>query len=428
MGTWHKVCCCLAATVALNASAATLTVDKVQQRYPWNGLVDIDYTITNPDNVAFGPDDNLEVLMIDKSVTPVVTNRAFSFLQTPLPFTVGNHRITWDAHADGVTNHTDMASVVMMVVHYAPVYMVIDVSGGPNTNVYPVTFCNGEPQGGFTADEYKGDKIVLRRIHQGSYMAGSPYGEFNHNDIREKQHSVGVLKPFYIGIFEVTQRQYENIMGDNPSENTGEYRPVEMVSYDMIRGAAKTSSHQYDWPWTNGVDASSFMGKLRSKCKAKDSNGDYTVDVTGFDLPTEFQWEYACRAGTTGAFNTTNEYANTSAGQQAALNLLGRYKGNGGTENKHAVVGSYRPNLWGLYDMHGNVWEWCLDWFVEDPTTELDPRQYLDPVGAATGEKRAIRGGGWDYAVADCRSARRDRSGSNSTFGFFGFRLSITLP
>ena len=418
-----------------NADDVELTIDRTQQRYPWNGLVDIDYTITRDPASVPSVDDNLEVMMIDKSVSPAVTNRAIRFLQAPLPMTAGKHRITWDANADGVTNYVERASFVMKIAHYAPAYMVIDVSGGPDAETYPVDFFNGEPLGGFNVPEYKGDKIVLRRIRPGSYMAGSPSDEYGRSATYEAQHCVAISKPFYIGLFEVTQQQYLNVMGGtNPSKyqgDTWQYRPVEVVSYNTIRGTANTTTHQYDWPWTNEVSAASFMGMLRTKCKSKGDAGTHTESVTGFDLPTEFQWEYACRAGTTGAFNTTNDFANTSAGQQSAMALLGRYSGNKtdkhGNSDAHTIVGSYDPNQWGLYDMHGNVNEWCLDWYKTDVQTL---GQIVDPAGVDSGTKRVHRGGGFDSSEARfCRSAGRNNSfGPASGYNSIGFRLSRTLP
>ena len=413
----------LAATTAVigavEADGVTLESVQARQRYPWNGLVDIDYTITYDDGVTLDVDDNLEVLLVDHDVDPAVTNRAITFLQAPLPMTAGSHRITWDANADKVTNRIDKAEFVIQLKHYSEAYMVIDVSGGSATNCYPVDFLNGAPQNGFTTDEYKGDKIVLRRIHPGSYIAGSPTAEANRTATaaREKQHRVALSQPFYIGIYEVTQKQYENVTGAKPSTYKGDYRPVEMVSYNTIRGG--------NWPTTAAPGANTFMGMLIQKCKAKDSDGNYTEPVEGFDLPTEFQWEYACRAGTTGAFNTTNAYDNTKSDEQEAqLKLLGRYKSNGGESEYHTIVGSYLPNQWGLYDMHGNVWEWCRDWYQEDATSL---KQFTDPKGAASGSNRVWRGGGWSDAVGSCRSAYRSTAPSSAS-EFRGFRLSRTLP
>ena len=395
--------CAALALCAANAetAGASLTVNQVKQRYPWNGLVDIDYTIAYEGECPFGVDDNLEVTMIDKSATTAVTNRALTFLQAPLPMTAGQHRITWDANADGVVTRVDAAEFVIEIAHYPEAYMVIDVSGGPTTNVYPTTFVNRPPADGFTADEYKTSKIVLRRIHPGSYMAGSPSDEVNRSN-DEELHRVMLSQPFYIGIFPITQRQYLNVMGGtNPSvKNSDERYPVENVMYDTVRGKADKTTHQYDWPWTEEVSSASFMGVMRAKCKSWNvRTRQYDVLVDGFDLPTEAQWEYACRAGTTHAFNTTNEFENTEAGQKAAMAALGRY----GSDD-HAVVGSYEPNQWGLYDMHGNVWEWCRNWYEADVAGLC---QYVDPVGPKSSTWRSARGSGFGATVEKVRSARR---------------------
>ena len=421
MNTWRKVGCCLIAVAAVGvAHSATLKVDQVKQRYPWNGLVDIDYTITMEEGESFTVDDNLEVSMIDHAVTPAVTNRAIRFLQAPLPTTAGRHRVTWNANGDGVTNYTDNAEIVVKLVHYSAAYMVIDVSEGSGAKIFPVDFYNGAPSEGFQDDVYKGDKIVLRRIHSGSYVAGSPENEAGRNDtktnpkywLKEPQRPVALTRPFYIGIYEITQTQYEKVTGKTPSQKTGPYRPVENVT------------------WTDA--RSTFMGVLYEKCRSLDENGQYAVVVTGFDLPAEFQWEYACRAGTTKAFNGSDDFDNTSSEAQAnELAKLGRYLdnqalGEGGYAEFHTKVGSYKPNAWGLYDMHGNVWEWCRDYYAEDV---VSLGQDVDPEGPSSGGKnRVCRGGGQDCAVNACRSAFRLSYGSGDKYYGVGFRLSLTMP
>ena len=422
-----------AAVVTVEVHGVTLQLDQVKQRYPWNGLVDIDYTISFNPGETLGPDDNLEVLVIDKSAKLAVTNRAVRFLQAPLPLTAGKHRITWDAHFDGVKSRIADAEVHVVIARHPAAYMVIDVSPGSGSNaIYPVDFLNEEPEGGFNAEKYesiyKGDKIVLKRIHAGSFMAGSPEGgEVGRVVARETQHAVAFSKPFYIGIFEITQKQYNYVMGSNPStykENV--YRPVETVSYNTVRGG--------DWPGSKLPGSSTFMGLLLSRCRAKDKDGHYTEPVTGFDLPTEFQWEYACRAGTTGGFSTTNEYDNLDTNSQAAqMDKLSRYAGNqndgkGGGFKQHVIVGSYDPNPWGLYDMHGNVMEWVRDNMY---LNAADLKQYVDPPGSSVkyaNNARMKRGGSWSYAVTPCRAADRGSNKPDGAYDNGGFRLCREVP
>ena len=254
------------------------------------------------------------------------------------------------------------------------------------------------PPGGWT-EEYKTTKLVLRRIPAGSFTMGSPAGELG-RDGDEPQHAVTLTKDFYIGVFEVTQKQWERVMGNWPSYfNNATYRdsrPVEQVSYyDVRENPANSDDPAVYWPSNDLVNADSFMGKLRAK------TGE------AFDLPTEAQWERACRAGTTNALNSGMDL--TDIYQCPNMDVVGRYWYNGGSGNSangddslgSAKVGSYLPNAWGLYDMHGNVWEWCLDWY------ESAPAGALDPPGPASGSSRVLRGGSWYFIARYCRSANR---------------------
>jgi len=275
------------------------------------------------------------------------------------------------------------------------------------------------PAGGWT-DVYKTTKLAMRRIPAGMFTMGSPSGELGRWD-DETQHQVTLTKDFYIGVFEVTQRQWELVMGNKPSYfNNATYyqtRPVEQVSYYYIRENPANSAISPNWPASSQVHADSFMGKLRSK-----------TGIPTFDLPTESQWEYACRAGTTTALNSG--YNLTSTSSDPRMDAVGRYWYNGGsgyTQNGDtsvatAKVGSYLPNAWGLYDMHGNVWEWCLDWYGTYPGSAQDP------LGAASGSLRVARGGSWNYCARYCRSASRNCGNPGGRFGLWGFRLSRTLP
>ena len=196
-----------------------------------------------------------------------------------------------------------------------------------------------------------------------------------------------------MGVFEVTQKQWALVMGANPSRFSGNpQNPVECVSYDDIRG----SSSGARWPASSAVDASSFLGRLRAK--------------TGldFDLPTEAQWEYACRAGTV----TTYYWGD------AMDDVYAWYHDNSGSMTH--PVGTKKPNAWGLYDMSGNVWEWCRDW--------AGTLAYgTDPVGSASGSYRVMCGGSrYDYADY-CTSSDRNIVRPSVRDDVIGFRLVMAL-
>ena len=283
-------------------------------------------------------------------------------------------------------------------------YCVVDLSGGSNARQYPCRFTNEAPN--VSGDVCRTTELWLRRIPAGTFLMGSPEDELGRY-VRETQHRVTLTRDYYIGVFEVTQKQYELVTGSNPSKYQGNTRPVECVSYNDLRGSEKGSR----WPGDTEVDAGSFFGKLRAK--------------TGmmFDLPTEAQWEYACRAGTTSAFNS----GKSLTGEMECPNMakVGRYEcnqndGKGGY-GEHTRVGSYLPNAWGLYDMHGNVWEWCLDWFNSPYSTDA----VTDPSGPSSGSNRVLRGGCWSYGAQACRSASRSYIFPSYDYDYgIGFRVA----
>ena len=260
-------------------------------------------------------------------------------------------------------------------------YCVIDISGGAKAARYPLSYIDDIPAGGWTS-EHKTGKIVLKRIGAGELMM-------------QNEGKVTISKAFYIGVFEVTQRQYELVMGVRVGHfgiAPAALRPVELVSYEMIRGGAKGAG----WPGASDVDQDSFLGRLRARTGLK-----------GIDLPTEAQWEYACRAGT-----STPYYW----GEKMDPSFAASYENDKFTR----VVGSTKPNAWGLYDMCGNVWEWCRDWYGETLAYGTCP------VGPVAGTYRVLRGGAWRTDRFFCTSFKR-------TFEFpwnydvdIGFRIACT--
>jgi formylglycine-generating enzyme required for sulfatase activity len=246
-----------------------------------------------------------------------------------------------------------------------------------------------------------GMKLTL--IPAGKFLMGSPASETD-RDPEEVQHEVVISKPFYMGIHEVTQGQRLKVVGKNPSffsqtKGGSPDHPVEQVR------------------WSEAVD---FCRRLSNLAEERTAGRVYR-------LPTEAEWEYACRAGT----STTFHFGDGLASLQANFNGNSPY-GNGSKGpflQKTAKVGSYPPNAWGLYDMHGNVGEWCADWYdpeyyknnpKEDPT---GPPQGVLPTGFGKDFFRVVRGGCWLDEGRACRSAYRFRLQSTEPYRWVGFRV-----
>ena len=206
----------------------------------------------------------------------------------------------------------------------------------------------------------------------------------------EIQHNVTISKPFYLGKYPVTQKLYEAVMGNNPSDCKGKNNPVECISWN---------------------DAKSFCDKLNKKFALQLPKG------YRFDLPTEAQWEYACRAGTTTALNNGKDLT-SETGSFSNLDEVAWYDKN--SDSKTHPVGQKKPNAWGIYDMHGNVWEWCRDWYGDYPKGHV-----ADPVGPSTDSDRVSRGGSWCNSARFCRSANRYYTYPDRRNDFLGFRLVL---
>jgi uncharacterized protein (TIGR03067 family) len=222
-------------------------------------------------------------------------------------------------------------------------------------------------------------------LRPGTFVMGSNEKEEGRSQ-DEVPHKVTLTKGFFMGLHPVTQEQWQAIMGNNPSFFTGDKNlPVEQVSW---------------------LDCQEFLKKLQDK------------DKKPYRLPTEAEWEYACRAGTQTPFHTGESISSDQANYNADIVYA---KGKKGVMRAVTTpVGTFPPNAWGLFDMHGNVWEWCQDWY------DAYPKDVTDPQGPATGEARVVRGGARYSAPAYCRSAYRQVFLPNYRASYIGVRVCFT--
>lgn len=366
-------------------AAPAITGVTAQQRYPWNGKVDITYTVSGDIAATAQAQAAIPALKVTATDRDTGTSYTATWLSGDTGLADGTHTLVWDMDAQGLTMKSTNVVFSVSCETTPATYCVIDLSAGTDAASYPITYLAGPPDGGFNMDTYKTTKLVLKRIEAGTFIKGY--------DQTDESHRVTLTKPFFIGLFEVTQKQYQLVTGDNPSNFSGDKKPVEKVNYGFIRG----SSNGAQWPTSNAVDSSSFLGKLRAR-----------TGLT-FDLPTEAQWEYACRAGTT----TTYSYGNTANGNYMW------YESNSSVQTHE--VGTKSPNPWGLYDMHGNVWEWCLDWGGSDLSGGTDPK------GSSSGGSRIVRGGSWSNGANRCTSSFKAGSNPFSADSSSGFRLVRTI-
>ena len=245
--------------------------------------------------------------------------------------------------------------------------------------------------------------IEMVQINEGRFTMGSHIGE-KYRNTDESQHTVYVSS-FKIGKFQITQKEYMAVMEANPSNFIGEDLPVENVSwFDAIEFCNKLSKMQ-------GLKPYYSINKEEIKI----------LGGNGYRLPTEAEWEYTCRATTTTPF-TYGYFLNSTM-----ANFNGNHPYDSGVDvnrNKTAPVGIFKPNKFGIYDMHGNVWEWCWDWYGED-YYKVSPLN--NPIGPQTGINRVVRGGGWDFLGQHLRSASRSEFHPSFKSSYVGFRIAKNL-
>ncbi len=402
--------------LALSAWADSPTVSDVvvRQRWPWSRLVDIDYVLscdfTQQCDVAVAAYSGETLLSLPgKSLSGDLYN-----------VSDGTRRIVWDPMATAYTNGAAMKNVrVTLTPTPVPLYLIVDLTksvgaSGQLTYVYESDLAGGvygavqtNPVSGVqsviwtgvtNSADYMTTKLVLRRISAGTFSMGG-------------SKSVVLTKGFYIGVFEVTEAQWNAVMGGA----TTSAKPKGTVSYNTVRGATNDVP-SIMWPETGcAAGTTNFIGRIRT-----------ATGFTGLDLPTEAQWEYACRAGTTSLYyDGVSSTSSDGATRTNIVSTLAWWVYNSGSV-PHAVGGKL-PNAWGLYDTLGNVEEWVLDWYASSLTSFTS----VDPVGPSTTASTTIRvGRGGTFAhVIDwqtCSFRDNNRIPSWSSW-FMGFRLVLPL-
>ena len=382
-----------AALLSVSALADAINVT-AYQRFPWNGLVDITYTI--PESAEEGTRYYAVdfYVSIDGSEPIAISAVTGDGAQSEAVTTTGLKKAVWDAYQDfpELTGSKCKIGVVAEDVTEESVYFKLDIESGK------MTVSRTAPSVAQGADS-KCKELWFKNVKPGTFLMGSSTAEKFRSSSNENQHEVTITKPFMISVFELTQGQVYRMTGENPSYHKydlkAEYMPMENANYNRLRGASAGTT----WPneTDHRVDPDSIIGKIRAHF-----DGKYLID-----LPTEAQWEYACRAVEKedgsyefrgdNVWNNGLPYApvpanSTNPNTDTNLDVVAWHAANAYDEvtllHYPREVGLKKPNGIGLYDMHGNVAEYCLDWQANYGTAAV-----TDPVGPASGTMRTRRGG-----------------------------------
>ena len=415
-----KIFASIALAAACAANAVTVSSVTARQRWPWSAMMDIDFTLED----TSAPTANYLVQVTATYAQGTESVVAKTFVNEPV-FTNGTHRLIWNLGKDIPNVKANDFVVTVTATPYAEStgsYLVFDLSGGSTAKSYPHWYTSVPPEVlPNTAQACKTTEMWFRRVPAGTIMQGNGVSG---TDTSLPAHSVTISTDYYVAIFETTQQQWYQIFGEWKGSWKNEQwraaRPVEYIdtTNEMPNnGAIRGNWSARDAQTSTNVTSDSFVGFLRSK--------------TGFgriDLPTEAQWEYACRAGTTGARYSDKPIAELArCGATDDSKTLAPYAN--GTTNGTAVVGSYAPNPWGLYDMYGNVLELCLDRWEQTPA-DMAPYSGIDPVGSVTADNnnaRVCRGGYYSASAAGNVFNSYYRRKFEYYSSWLGFRLVINL-
>ncbi len=411
---WKNVFAGLAASLVLTAAGATVESVFARQMWPWQTHFEVSYVLRTASSEAV--DVSLKVSAGgDEYIIP-----AAELLGETAGLTAGEYKLVWDSTASSAptaawlkANSGQLAfSVVTAPSASAAEYLVIDLSGGPEAASWPSERITGKPYGGWTT-EHKTTKLVLRRIYAGgsgnvfSSETGVTF-KFGCDSDADQTYKCSddfdavdatLTNDYWIGVFELTQKQYQLITGDSVSSaafTTGDAYPQTKIGYySHMRGETAGCL----WPRSSDVDPDSLMGILRAKVFLPEE----IPSEWKFDLPTEAQWEYACRAGTTGPWNNGGTYdvyiydETKSLEGDRNLDLLGWNPANCNANGK--PVGEKLANALGLYDMHGNAAEYCIDYNCAGVTQKgrsgFEPMGYAPSSATTTSSARVVKGGGY---------------------------------
>ena len=429
------------AAVAFGVPKATIT--SIKQNWPWDARTVVKYTLEGEEGMKY------DVSLKIRKGFDVLVPKSGSLRGDVKSVLPGERSMEWNPEIDGISGVSRLPEECFSIeVSDAPVtaassskeYLVIDLSGGATAETWPAEAVDElDP----TDEQYKTTKLVLKKIRAGTFMQSSPADEPLRKGTYESQSEVVLTNDYWIGVYELTQKQYELITGV-PSIAGEEAHPRHTVKFSDIRGIDIGRL----WPRSSDVDGDSLVGKLRSKVVLPDG-----VPVGWeFDLPTEAQWEYACRAGVDAPWNNgkqINVYTNEAGfACDDGLDEVGWYAANsGGVLHK---VGLRMPNGFGLYDMHGSLWEMTLGVICTQgntPESGIEPpgRDYPDTLKEDSfpvygNSYRVVRGGCYkneavsyyvdglpETAVAMCRAAARCRIYS-SAYDHVGLRIALHYP
>ena len=417
-------------------SAADITGLKIVQNWPWDCTIYADFTLTGADA------SDVEV-NVGKGGTDCGTRMPPAF-ESLAP---GHHRIALDLSAFGIEGQ---GSYEQLRVTLTPVvgaeFMVVDMSDPEN---FDISYLAEPPAGGFFTtskkDAFKTTKIAFRRVRAGTFLMGSPADEPGHLEktdytnyaYLETQHEVQLTNDFYLALTPLTYTQVTNIcpaLADtvkfysNPSYPAYDFSRQHLVGADYI---IKSGQTKVGWPTETACGEDSLIGQLQRRAPAAKLPSGME-----FFLPTEAEWEYACRAGTEGPFNDGSAFSTNSTGRSTALDKLGTYR-RWGDANRDAPFkdaanpDDFKPNAWGFYGFHGNVWEHCADIGNSD-MSNLKTAKKIEPVGFANTSSSynysVCRGGSCNSQAWQCRSACRSMKAKHTAVhSRSGVRLAVVV-